>query len=98
MVRIAWNEYLHYSEPKAVIEVEFCRDGAKHMKTITNFVLWIEKNTGFDTTGAVSWTIRKDRNDYNININLQALTIYHLKKINNKFRLLTTRLYYSEDK
>ena len=98
MVRIEWSEFLHYSEPKAVVEVEFCREGRKHMKQITNFVMWIEKNTGFDTTGAVSWTISKDRNDYRINIQLQTLTTYHLKKINNKFRSLTTRLYHSEDK
>jgi len=98
MVRIAWSEYLHYSEPKAIIEVEFCREAKKHMKQIMNFVLWVEKNTGFDTTGAVTWAIRKESHDYNIHIKLQALTTYHLKKINNKFRLLTTRLYHGQDK
>jgi len=98
MARIEWREYLHHSEPKAVIEVDFCRDGAKHMKQIINFVLWIEKNTGFDFTGAVTWTIKKERLEYKIHIQLQVLTTYHLKKINNKFRSLTTRLYHGEDK
>ena len=93
MVRIEWNEFLHTSEPKAVIKVEFCRQGAEHMKRITNFVLWIEENTGFDYTGAVTWTIEKQRTEYRINIQMSCLTTYHLKKINNKFRSLTGKLY-----
>lgn len=97
MVRIAWSEYLHKDEPSAIIEVDFCKEGAKHMKQITNFVMWIERNTGFDyNNNGVRWTIRKQSNGYDINIQLSCLTLYHLKKINNKFRTLTTRLYHSE--
>ena len=61
MVRLAWNEFLQYSEPKAVIEAEFCREGANYMKQITNFVMWVEKNTGFDgNNNGVRYFIEKN--------------------------------------
>tara|TARA_R100000426_G_C4728059_1_gene74706 strand:- start:137 stop:433 length:297 start_codon:yes stop_codon:yes gene_type:complete len=98
MVRIAWSEYLHKDEPSAIIELEFCSDGAKHMKQITNFVMWIERNTGFEYESGVNWSMRKHRNGYEIDVKFSCLTMYHLKRINNKFRSLTTKLYHSEDK
>lgn len=97
MVRLAWNEFLQYSEPKAVIEAEFCREGANYMKQITNFVMWVEKNTGFDgNNNGVRWTLRKMSDGYDINIQFSCLTTYHLKKINNKFRSLCTKLYHGK--
>lgn len=98
MVKIEWIEYLHKSEPTAIIDVEFCREGAIHMKQITNFVLWIEENTGYDYHGTVNWTISKQRSEYAINVKFSCLTTHHLKKIHNRFRSLTTRLYHSENK
>ena len=102
MVRIAWSEYLHKDEPSAVIELEFCSEGAKYMKQITNFVMWIERNVGYDydvgSGNGVVWSMRKLRSGYEIDVKFSCLTMYHLKRINNKFRSLTTKLYHSEDK
>ena len=63
-----------------------------------NFVLWIERNTGYDYNSGVRWTLKRKGSEYDINIQFSCLTVYHLKKINNKFRTLSTRLYHSEDK
>lgn len=91
MVKINWSEELTGGKPEGKIEMRFCSAGAKYMKYIMTFILWIDTTVG----GNIYYRIENSaETKIHCSFETDELT---LKKIHNRFRTLV-RKHYRKDK